>query len=223
MKDVFDLMLFNSKKYFPNLKLRFKTESLFMKLLSFILFFNPSFKNFVTTIGYTMYYPSKTWIKEHLLSAHNILLHELVHMNDMKKMGKFGHIYFGILYLFPHWLFLLGFPLLLINWKLFLITLIFLVPLPAYFRMKYERRAYMVSLYVMKKMEEILKINYLLSENVKFITRQFTGPNYYFMWIFPSIKKDFDEALIKVERGERPYQDDVFEMIDDILLTSFKY
>ena len=49
-----------AKKYYPELKVEFKDESKFMKFLGVLLFFNKEFmSNYSTTIGNTVYFPSR--------------------------------------------------------------------------------------------------------------------------------------------------------------------
>lgn len=172
---------------------------------------------FTTTIGHTIYFPDKEYIKKD--SACITLMHELVHLYDMDRVGFF---LFAFLYLFPQILAVLFLPILFFSWKIALIGLLLLLPWPAYFRMNYERRAYFVSLYTMKKIEEIDGVNYLLDVNKDVFIKQFTGANYYFMWFFPNLKKDFIEAVRIIEDGNRPYQDKIFDIVDDILKSSVK-
>jgi len=37
------------------------------------------------------------------------------------------------------------------------------------------------------------------------------------MWIFPGLKKDFNSALDKIEAGERPFEDPIFDILDDLI------
>lgn len=213
----FSNLLNESKKHFPKLKIKFKDQSPFMTFLRIILFFNIKFMRFTTTIGHTIYFPDKEYIKKD--SACITLMHELVHLYDMDRVGFF---LFAFLYLFPQILAVLFLPILFFSWKIALIGLLLLLPWPAYFRMNYERRAYFVSLYTMKKIEEIDGVNYLLDVNKDVFIKQFTGANYYFMWFFPNLKKDFIEAVRIIEDGNRPYQDKIFDIVDDILKSSVK-
>jgi len=206
-----------SKQHFPKMEIKYKNESFFMKVLNIILFFHPKFMNFTTTVGNTIYFPSRKHVEDRDFSSSVVLMHELVHVYDTNSFGKLGYLFFGAAYLFPQILVLLFFPLLLVSWKIALIALVFLAPLPAYWRMKYERKAYFTSLYVMKSLEEKFRINYLLEENKKYFVRQFTGPNYYFMWVFPNIKKQFDQALVKINANQKPFEDPSLDIIDNIL------
>lgn len=204
-----------TKKYYPELKVEFKDESKFMKFLGALLFFNKEFmSNYSTTIGNTVYFPSR-----HFLTSKNIVntitfLHELVHIEDAKRMGNFA---FSFLYLFPQILIFITIPLFFFNWWLALILgLIVLAPLPAYFRMQFEKRAYFTSLYVAKKISNKLKFNPLLDENKELFLKQFKNSSYYFMWIFPNIDKEFDQAVAKIKNNERPFEDYIFNILDEL-------
>jgi len=213
--DMFNQTLQNSKKYFPDLNIKYKDTDFLMKILSFILFFNKDFKTkYITTIGNTVYYPSEDFIKTRQLSSAIILLHELVHIYDSQK---YSSILFSFLYLVPQILSILIIPLLFVNFYLFLpFFILFLLPLPAYFRMKFELRAYKVSLYVLKKILVKNNISYNLHADAFLIKKNFNGPAYYFMWIF-SLNKEFDDAIQKIENNIRPFEDKIFDIIDSIV------
>jgi hypothetical protein len=206
-----------AKEYFPDLKIKFKDESLFMKILSYILFFNKYFMtDYTTTIGSTIYYPSRKKIDKFEISSIIVLLHELVHIYDAKKVSK---PLFSFLYLIPQSLVLLLLPLFfLLDWTLVLpLILLCLLPLPAYFRMVYEKRAYMVSMYVMNVLSKKMNFKYDVDKYSKEFLSYFKSSFYYFMWVFPDLDKKFEEAAAKIKIGERPYEDKVIDIIDNIL------
>lgn len=204
-----------SKEHFPKLNIKYKDNNLFMKLLSYLLFFNKDFKNkYITTIANTVYYPSEDFVKSRPLSSIIILLHELVHISDSIK---YSSLLFSFLYLFPQILVVLFLPLMLLNFNLFLIlSVICLLPLPAYFRMKFELRAYQASLYCLRKIFLKYGIPYSLETEVYLIKKNFNGPSYYFMWTF-SLSKEFNESIQKIENNERPFKDNIFNIIDEVI------
>lgn len=212
----FNSIVERSKAHFPKLNIKFKNESLFMKILGTVLFFNPNFKTkFVTTIGDTVYFPSETFVKVLELNSIAFLLHELVHIYDSKK---YTHLIFSFLYLFPQSLIILTPLLLLIGWKFFIIgAILCLLPIPAYFRMKLEMRAYLVSLYVLHKLEEDLDINVKMEKQRAFFIKTFKDGSYYFMYPFSSIEAKIDAGLTLINQNKRPYEDPIFDIIDDIL------
>ena len=55
-------------------KIKYKNESLFMKVIGFLLFFNKTFMtNYITTIGSTIYYPSREWCEKNDTAAAQVL------------------------------------------------------------------------------------------------------------------------------------------------------
>lgn len=202
-------------QYIPQLKIAYKDQSTFMKLLSKILFFNPNFMTqYTTTIGYTIYYPSQSFVNNYTASSFFIFAHELVHMLDEKKISR---ILFGSLYLLPQLLILLAIPFAFIwGWWALLFVLLG-APLPAYFRMLFERRAYMVSIYVMKKLNDKCSYGIDLDSQTQFFLQQFKNSGYYYMWLFSNLDAQFATALAAVKNNERPYVDPVFDVIDQII------
>jgi len=206
--------------FFPKVKIGYKNQSTFMKIIGGLLFFNPLFmKSFITTIGSTIYYPSSAYVDAHPVSSLVVLLHELVHVHDEKK---YTEVLFNLLYLMPQLLAILFIPLLfLVGWKFALLSLLFLAPIPAYFRMYFEKRAYIASLYVMNKLNALhpdYKID--LDDRSNFFVQQFKNGSYYFMWPFSNLDKEFAGALQLIKNGERPYQDDLFDILDKIIAVS---
>lgn len=204
------------KLYFPNLDIKYKNESLFMKILSKILFFNKSFMDaYTTTIGSSIYFPNKNFVDNNYYKASLILLHELVHVYDS---NKFGQIFFSCLYLSPQIFAILAIPLFFVSWKLALLTLfLFALPIPSFFRMYFEKRAYIVSLYALNYLINNNKINYKLELSMNFYLSNFKNSNYYFMWPFTTIDSKFAEALILIKQNKKPFEDPIFEMIDHLL------
>lgn len=212
-----DVVLNKAKTYFPDLQVKFKDESLLMKILSFILFFNKSFMTrYTTTIGSTIYFPSRKAVDLLKITYLNVFLHELVHVHDAKKISK---LLFSFLYLLPLSLIPICLGLFfLVTWKIMLpITILCALPLPAYFRMRFEKRAYMVSLYVTDILSKKTPFDNNIDQLKKDLLSNFKTSNYYFMWVFKGLDKDFDDAVNKIKDGKRPYEDKVFDMIEDIL------
>jgi hypothetical protein len=97
--------------------------------------------------------------------------------------------------------------------------LFFLAPLPAPFRMNWEKRAYMAGLYVQNALAKKLNANPELPAQVVDDLGQFTGGSYYFMWPFSNIDADFNNAVTLIDAGQRPYSDPLFDMLDKLILT----
>ena len=209
-------LILKAKSHFPNLKIKYKDESLFMKIIGKLLFFNKSFMdNFVTTIGDTVYFTNRQKVEHNPISSSLTLLHELVHVYDSHKDGR---VLFSFLYLFPQILAPLALLLCFFSWKFIPLFLLLLLPLPAYFRMKYEKRAYMVSLYAQHHIYKKLGVEPSLEKTKNRILSHFKDSSYYFMWVFDwKLEKGFSDAVIAIKSGKRPYEDEVFDVIDDLI------
>lgn len=200
--------------YFPKIKVAYKDQSSFMKMLGTLLFFNKDFMTqYVTTIGNTIYFPSQNYVSIHPISSAVVFMHEFVHVYDSTRLGQF---LFGILYLLPQWLFLLAIPLFFISWKIALPFLLFAAPLPAYFRMVFEKRAYISSVYTLNALGQRLNFNPLLNTQTQYFISQFKDPYYYWMWPF-SVSAEFNDAVLLVQSGKRPYDDKIFDMLDNLV------
>jgi len=203
--------------YFPSLKISYKNKSVLMKILGRILFFNPSFMtSYITTIGDTIYFPTESFVNQEPLNASIVLMHELVHMTDEKTYTK---PVFALSYLFPQILAPLAAILFFfIHWYIALpIMLFFLAPLPAPFRMHWEKRAYIAALYVQQALSQKLNFTPNLPTQVIDDLQQFTSGSYYFMWPFNNIDADFNNAVTAIQAGQRPYNDAVFDMLDKLI------
>lgn len=213
----FQDLVSESKNQFPDLQIKYKESSLFMKILGKILFFNPSFMtDYITTIGSTVYFPSESYVKVTPVSASIALLHELVHVYDAKKINKY---LFYLLYLFPQTLILLVPILFFFSWKIGLIlSLIFVLPIPAYFRMHFEKRAYITSLYALNKLSKKLNFDPDLNNQKNVFITQFKNSAYYYMWIFSNIEKDFDNSVKNITDNKHPFEDSVFDIIDKLII-----
>jgi hypothetical protein len=217
----FDNLVNSAKVYFPNLQIKYKNESLFMKILSILLFFNPKFMTgYTNTFGNTVYFASRNYIIDNPVLCQTTLLHELVHMHDLKQKGSILYI---LQYGFPQILVLACLPLFFFFWKIALVlTILFLLPLPAYFRMQFEKRGYLCSLYCLNAFGKkynmpLADIQNMLNINKQSFNDEFKSSAYYYMWMFNSINSDFDKGVNKIKAGLKPYDDDVFNMIDDLL------
>lgn len=204
-----------AEKYYPELQVKFKDESTLMKVLGKLLFFNKDFMTkYSTTIGNTVYFPNRDYLKNNNIINTITFLHELVHIEDAKRVGI---LMFSLLYLSPQIFAVLTIPLFFINWWLALIlSVILMAPLPAFFRMFFEKRAYFTSLYVANKLSVKYKFNPLLDENKDMFLQQFKNSSYYFMWIFPNLDKEFDQAVEKIKEGKRPFEDYVFNILYEL-------
>lgn len=175
-----------------------KETSLFMRFLAFFMFFNKNFlTNFVTTVGKTIYFPKKYFETN---NSRIVLCHEFRHIYDYNKYS----ILFFLGYFFPQILAifaLLGF----IHWG-FLFFILMLVPIPSYFRYKFELNGYLAGLFVT---ELLLKnkiaskgLDLLLKKQADAYEQHFKDNSYYFMWPF---KIGLYEKYKKINKNEDFY------------------
>lgn len=164
-------------KEFPDFRIRRKSESLLMKVISFLLFFNKGFMTtFVTTIRYTVYVPDRwdTWPEPEKIG---IIRHERVHMRQCRK---YGFLLFSFLYLF---------------W-----------PLPMFYakaRADFEKEAYEESL---RTYYEYRGRDFDQQERALFLSilDHFTTGQYAWMWPFPAdIAEWYQQTVSKIRASSR--------------------
>lgn len=211
-----DQFLAQIKVHYPDVSIGYKDQSWLMRLIGMIFFFSPGFmKEYVTTIGNTIYFPTASYMASHPVTTEVILLHELTHIHDSHKISQ---LLFGLLYLFPQVLLPLALLLFFLSWKVALIAIVIcLLPIPAYFRMMFESRAYMTSLYVMQFLNTKHSYHIDLDAQRDFCLLQFKNSYYYWMWPFVGMNQRFADAMTKIKAGQRPYEDTFFDAVDDIL------
>jgi len=192
-----------------------------MLILSKILFFNKSFMTrYTTTIGNTIYFPSENFVRTYPVTAKTIFMHELIHIMDYNRLPGFS---FAFLYLFPQCMFLFAIPIFMISWFWSLVWLgICLSPVPAYYRMYYEKKAYSFSLYVLYRLElQGNKINF--DSHVANYSEQFRTSYYYYMWPFGDMSGYFKDLLARFRAGERPYyEQDYYDIMDNLIDQDIK-
>ena len=173
----------------PKFEIRYKDESLLMKILGLLAFFNKGFMtDFTTAWGRKVYFPNRKFVEENPTRAAKILAHEYVHIYD----GYQGHVRYSILYAAPQGfalVFLVSFIVLLctmgvahwLPWAHCALGLLCASPLPAYWRARYEARGYVMSMAC-----NLWRYGGVEEDTLKWIEDQFTGWGYYKMWPFKS-------------------------------------
>jgi len=186
----------------PKFAIERKSESLLMRLLSFVLFFNKDFMTaYVSTIHPKVYVPDWWGFQKSRQRAEiEILAHEYVHLCDRKKMKSL----FSLLYLSPQ-----VFALLAVGafWNLsFLWFLLCLLPWPSPGRAWLEFRGYRMNFAInywilLSENPQNKEKHYTFLENcdITWVIKQFTGHAYYFMFPFEKyIEKKFRQALLDI-------------------------
>lgn len=181
----------------------FKDESKFMKFLGFLLFFNKKFMaTYSTTIGSTVYFPSREWLKKNTGSAAVVMAHELQHVKDSKDWGM---LTFVLMYLSPQiWslLSLLAFSAIFLGpgALCFLSFLLYLLPFHSSGRSLIERRGYAIT----------LACRYWLGDKTDvpsdFFVEKFTGMSYYKMGPGEKeIRAMLEEAIDLIKNDEEKF------------------
>jgi len=190
---------------FPDFKIIEKKDSRLMRILAKVLFFNKNFMTrYITVIGSTVYVPSKQRMKENPYAALELLCHEWVHMKDNKAMGPL----FKLLYLTPQIFSLVALASLWTGNLLWLLCLIFLLPMPSAARAELEMRGYTVSMAVRWWVLE-------QEPDYERISKYFTSSAYY--WMYPikeAVIEDLEENFERIKRMElRPHEKQILDAL----------
>ncbi len=177
----------------------------FLYVAGFMWIWNTGFfKRFHTTIGNKVYIKRDSVLLQDWTGVYKTMRHEFIHILQRRKHW----IFYDIAYLFPQVLAVFAIPSLLailfgLQWLWFLCSLVFLLPLPAYWRMKFEMEAYTQTILVS------YEVHGFVSESmVSRIARNFTGPAYYFMWPLKGyVQRRLESIVDGVQRGriKTPY------------------
>lgn len=157
--------------------------------------------DFWSTFFPKVYSPAKYIFDEPVNATRSfrVLAHEYIHLLDTKRRK----IWFRMSYILPQLMALTALGAfaaiwLGILWLFFLSGLLFLLPLPAYFRMKWEMRGYgmnfAVNIWRHGKLQEYTK---------EWVLEHFIGPSYYFMWPFKKgVLKRFEQWEQDIHNGD---------------------
>jgi len=151
------------------IRVKSKKNSLLMKFLNKLLFFNTNFMDYTTTIGNTIYTDNYKG---------DVLCHEYIHIYDYSNKGK---IKYFLMYLFPQILALFALLSFFSLW--FLLFLIFLLPIPSPTRTKIELRGYAGNILYWRSQKLVPSEEYYY-----WISKQFSSFAYYKMWPWMSVK-----------------------------------
>ncbi len=206
----------NIERYYV-FDIKYKDESIFMKLLGKLLFFNKNFMtHYITTIGNTVYFPDRDFIKDYDDAAIRVLAHEMVHVAQKERYGAF---LYSLAYLFPQSLVIFSLlAILAVIWLpflWFLLFLVFLAPIPAPWRKKFELEGYTMSLFMLdlrfrklgypdhKALEELSV--YAAKINIQ----NFEGSGYWFMWPF-GVHKELVDRINEIREGVISDTDEIY-------------
>lgn len=209
----FNELVTKAQTYFPELQVKYKDQDTMMKILGKLMFFNPGFmKSYTTTIGNTIYFPNTEFVQNNPNAASGVFIHECTHVHDEHKIGS---IPFKLGYLFPQ---ILALPMLLLlfvlTWKIVVpLAVLCLLPLPAPFRARAERRAYFISMYVGYKL-----FGWDPVSTSSHYSDHFKDSSYYWMMPFGQDKLFEQEALnIKADKPAASSEPELLKMINDLM------
>jgi hypothetical protein len=193
------------KQRVPGFQIKFKNESPLMKFISKILFFKKDFMSCTTAWGNTIYLSDRKIFEANPDAYVSTFCHEFVHMLDEQE----NPVLYKLKYIFPQILSLLSlgaFFALLNPWFLmFLLCLLFLLPIPST-RSGIELRGYGMSIKC-----SLWAGNIISNERIEQIIDQFSSSAYYFMCPFRLyVRKRLDYYLISndcLNDKNKAYQD----------------
>lgn len=197
MPDIFENMVALVKKEIPNFEVKYKNESLSSKILGILVWlFNRHYMTRYTTTRYPcVYFPSRKFVKESPSRAVKILAHEFVHLVDRKRCGFWFTLSYGLPQIAALVFLLIPAIVAFVQpWWVALLTAIpaavCLLPLPAYWRMKWEMRGYAMNVAI-----DYWHYGSVQVSTLAWIATHFTGWDYYKMWPF---KKNVMDRLSDV-------------------------
>ena len=209
----------------PRFRVGWKDTTLWQRIIGALVFFNRSYMiDYVSTFYPVVYWPTEDAYKSNPWESFKILSHEYVHLDDARKQ----RLWFPFSYIMPHWLVLCAslavFAIWFSNWWLIaLAALLFGCPIPAVWRMNWELRGYTMSMAI-----DAWKYGSIQPSTVDWISKQFTGPDYYFMWPFrEGIRRKLEQAQVDIHNGNVvmygvPFKHvkEIMDMSDDAVVNA---
>jgi hypothetical protein len=204
-EQLFDELISVIRRRIPNFKIKYKNRSIWQKIIGKLCFFNRKYMiDYTSTYGSTVWYPSKEFVEKSYKRAFKILAHEYVHLLDNKKHP----IVFKMLYATPQIFALLSlFSILALffsNWfLLFLVALLFALPIPSIGRAQIEIRGYAMNIAI-----NMWRYGSVTAETINSIADEFAGWSYYRMWDRKDVMKWIDEYIVLIRNIDSIKRDD---------------
>jgi len=177
--DLFEAIYSLTKQMIPDFRIKFKNESIFQRIIGFLLFFNHRYMTeYTSTFGNTVWFPSRQFVENKKRRAAKILAHELVHLVDRNTYV----VLFEILYLLPQVFAVFSlFSLLAIwfspLWLCCLLFLVFVAPIPSITRANLEMRGYAMNMAI-----NVWTHGSIPDDMKDWVVGVFSGWGYYRMW-----------------------------------------
>jgi hypothetical protein len=195
-RDAYDKLVAAIKADISGFEIRYKDESKLQQLIGKLMFW-ADYDSYVTAIYPVVWYPNRAW--ESRVLPVETLEHEWVHLKDQRTLfgtnallpDYLNAVLFNLAYLFPQ--VLAVFALLAFINPLFLLFLVFLLPLPAPFRALAETRAYRRSIE--------------LGRHIPYIAESYVNGDYYWMWPWRA-------RVMKDLKAPSPYKDEMDSYLD---------
>lgn len=200
IKDVYDDLEALVSEEIPGFSVDYKdtTKDWKLRFAAVVVgLFNERFMTgYTTTLFPKVYFVSEEKMRRNYVGSFRTLAHEYVHLYDQKQHP----LWFPLSYLFPQVLAVFSLLALGAIWYFPLIWcllfLVFLAPLPAPWRSKWEIRGYLMNLLIESRVNDgrvPVRLKNLLSD-------VFTGWGYYKMWPFSGIvSREIDKFVEQVE------------------------
>lgn len=194
--------------------IEYKKNNRMMQRIASILFFS-NFMLSATTIGSTIYFPSKEWEeRSSIVYLTTTLAHEVVHMEDSRSLGWwYWFLYFFPLTLIP-FLWLLAF--LIPWWGCLLLSIVCFLPLPSP-RSYLEERGYRINLIIFDKFLRHWKVPDIeriqrLRTAAEIYRSNFNSSRYY--WMNP-FQRSFDIMAISSSTSSK--RSDILKKVADAI------
>lgn len=228
-KEKFDSSVSLIKQFCPSFKISLKRNSLVHRIIGWILAKTGNkayMTDYITTLGQNVALPTH-YESSNISDMWQIILHEGRHATDAQKITN---VLFGLLYLFPQVLGILGvfytlaiLPIIACGGPLVLLwgslATLFLAPLPACFRAYFEVRGYLTSLACHYWSGKLSPSDEPI--HVANISYMFTSGAYYYMWPFSCVIEPYFIKKIKQLKDGTIKLDPYLAACKD-LATSFK-
>lgn len=206
-----------------SIKIAYKNKSYLMKLIGMLLFFNKTFMtHFITTIFHTIYFPNKLQYVRNPAGSMITVSHEYAHIKCSKKMLYLPYIF---LYLCPQILVLAAIPgAFFVGWWS-LLAIVFLLPLPAYWRMKIEIEGYAVGLFTLYHilleggLDQAKAIKRLKDQASEINRLNFQGSSYYYMWMF-GVQGQLDKVIDSIVSNQIMKTNDIYSQVKGAIKAS---
>lgn len=215
-RDLFTELAMEIEVRHPSFGVRFKNESLLMKVLAVLVWpVNRRFlSGYITTLGSKVYFPSRSHVEDDYKAAFDTLAHEFVHIHDSARALPLG---FLTRWLLPQALaiFALGY----FFHVFFLLALLALIPWPSPWRCDIEARGY-----AMNVATEFWRTGRVDPATREWVNWEFRGWGYYRMaWSDAVVAERFTHWMERLRAQVMPEAEALpYEVVKQVLSAAGK-